>query len=78
MQRIALTLFSCFLVSACSGLQAQEVDSETNPKMADQTALEKAFATETEAATDSSVLASPEEDTGERVAMAEQVAEGRI
>ena len=71
MQRIFLTLFSCSLVFAFSSLQAQELDSLTNPKMADQEALEQAFAAETEAEKDSLVLTNPEEDVVDKVAMAE-------
>ena len=72
MQRIILTLFSCSLVFALNSLQAQEVDSLTNPKMADQSALEKAFEAEAEAAEDLLDLKTPVEGAVEKVAMAKQ------
>ena len=73
MQRFALTLFSCSLVLAFSGLQAQEVDSKTNPEVAKQIAdAEKAVDAVKQSAEDSSAPSRPEEDVVERVAMADQ------
>ena len=69
MQRTFLTLFSCSLVFACSGLTAQEVGSKL-----DLEAVESVK----EVVKDSSVLESPEEDVVEKVAMADQVAGGEL
>ena len=69
MQRITSPLFLCSLIFAFSSLQAQEVDIEINPKMADQAELEKAF---DEAAEASLATTNPEEDVIEKVAMADQ------